>query len=116
MAALLESIPAEVLDGQFTDAQLADIAKHLLEWEEKAPAFGLTEGEVEDIKQDNKYSHRSQKLSMLRRWRELCGGEANLRNLVTMAERKGWNDLLNNFRALCIEWDYVEEDEGKGVG
>ena len=102
-------IPDEVLGRQFTDHQLADIAKHLLEWEEKAPAFGLSEGEIEDIKEDHKYSHKSQKLSMLRRWKELYGEDANLRNLVIIAEREGWKRFL---QAVCMGY-YVDEGEFK---
>lgn len=107
MTSLLVDIPDEALDRQFTEVELTVVAKHLLDWQEKAGGFGLSEGEVEDIREDNKYSNRSQKLTMLRRWKERSGEKANLRKLVMLAERNGWRDFI---RAVCIELGHVDED------
>ena len=112
MASVLEIIPEEVLDKPFTDADLPIMAKHLLEWQEKAAAFGLSEGEIEDIREDHKGSNRIQKLVLLRRWKERNGDRANLRYLFTMAERYHWDDFVDG---VSGEWGYnaerVEDEE-----
>jgi hypothetical protein len=109
--ALLRKISDEDLDRRFTDVQLAFIGQYVLEWEEKAGMFGLSAGDIEDIREDNKYSHKSQKLAMLRSWKEQSGEEANLRNLVKMAENNKWKNLGKRFLlAASIEWGYLDDD------
>ena len=107
MPSLLKRIPGDVLDRPFTDSELSKISSHLLEWTNKAPAFGLSKGEVEDIREDNKYSHLAQKTAMLRRWKEINGGMANLRELASIAEQNGWQEFIRN---VCQELDYDVDD------
>ena len=104
MPSLLERIPGDALDRPFTDFELSKISEHLLEWIDKAPAFGLSEGEVEDIREDYRTSSRTQKSAMLRRWREKNGDMANLRELVLIAEQNGWQDFIRN---VCLELGYT---------
>ena len=85
----LASVPAEDLDRELTDLQLASISKHLVEWPEKARGLGLEEGEIDDIKKDYS-SSREQKRAMMRRWKEINGDRATLNSLLTVAEQKGW--------------------------
>ena len=54
-----ELIPDEILDGQLTFRDLTVISKHILEWSDKARVLGLSESEIENIREDNKNS-RSQ--------------------------------------------------------
>ena len=103
---LLERIPGDALDRPFTDFELSKISKHLLEWIDKAPAFGLSKGEVEDIREDYRTSSRTQKSAMLRRWKEINGDRANLRELVLIAERNGWEEFIRN---VCRELGHLEE-------
>ena len=107
MPSLLERIPGDALDRPFTDFELSKISSHLLEWTNKAPAFGLSEGEVENIREDNRYSHGTQKTAMLRRWKEKNGDGANLRELVLIAEQNGWQEFIRN---VCQELDYDVDD------
>jgi hypothetical protein len=110
-SSLLARIHGEYLDRQFTDVQLAFIGQYVLEWEEKAGVFGLSAGDIEDIREDNKFSHKSQKLAMLRLWKEQSGEEANLRNLVMMAENNKWKNLGKRFLyAASIKWGYLDDD------
>ena len=107
MPALLERIPGDVLDRPFTDFELSKISSHLLEWTNKAPAFGLSEGEVENIREDNRYSHGTQKTAMLRRWKEKNGDRANLRGLVLIAEQNGWQVFIRN---VCRDYGVDDGD------
>lgn len=55
---LMKSIPPEVQERIFTHQQLNMIADQLLEWPHKAVGLGLSESEIEDIKEDHKNSKK----------------------------------------------------------
>ena len=79
----------EVLDKPFRDEELVRIAlKCLMNWETKAPAFGLSETDIENINVDNTYNEKK-KIAMMRRWKEIYGDKATLRELISISEKNG---------------------------
>ncbi len=79
---LLRVIPTQVLQEPLADVKLAKISSNILAWPIKGSAFGLTPGEIEDIKEDHKNSNKMQKVAMLRRWAQKNGDQATLRLLL----------------------------------
>lgn len=103
---LLKNIPSEVLDKPLTDKELSIIAQLMLEWQVKAVSFGVEESEIESIREDHKNSNEMQKLTMMRRWREKCGDQATLRELIMISRRKGWNKFIHK---VCQELGHLKE-------
>ena len=99
-----DSVPNEVLDQRLGLMDLTKISKHLLEWPDKARILGLTESEIEDIREDHRNSNEEQKSAMMRRWGEKYGDLATLGSLLEIAERNGWVEFV---RDVCEERGYV---------
>ena len=89
----LESIPSQDLDKPLNSSQLEIIARQILEWREIAIEFDLDENDIENIQEDNKSNHL-QKRAMMRRWKEIFGDNATLRELIRIAQRNEWNKFL----------------------
>ena len=98
-----ECIPDEILDRRLTFRELAIISKHILEWPDKARVLGLSESEIENIREDNKNSYEQQKSAMMRKWGEKYGEMATLGSLLDIAERRGWTKYIHD---VCKEWGY----------
>ena len=98
------AIPRRELKQRLSNVDLTKISKHLLRWPDKARILGLTESEVEDIREDYRNSNELQKSAMMRRWGEKNGGRANLKVLLAIAERHGWTEFI---RDVCKERGYV---------
>ena len=80
----------EVLDKPFRDEELVRIAlKCLMNWKTKAPAFGLSETDIENINVDNT-CNEEKKIAMMRRWKEIYGDKATLRELISISEKNGY--------------------------
>lgn len=107
---LLRRIPEDQLNKKLTEQQLAKISKRLSEWQVKGSVFGLTKEEMEDIKEDHKYSNEMQKVAMLRRWAMKNGDQASLRVLIEMSCDNGWTDFAEN---ACISLGYIQKKDGK---
>ena len=118
--ASLQSVPNQVLDGELSDSQLALVSTHLVDWPEKARGLGLSEGDIDDIREDNKNHNRAQKSAMMRRWKELYGDRATLRNLAEIAEKNVWEEsfIYDVLRTLGhdVEQPIKEDDEDDITG
>ena len=87
---LAELISPEILDKPLRDEELVRIAlKCLMNWETKAPAFGLSETDVENIDVDYRYNEEK-KIAMMRRWKKIYGDKATLRELISISEKNGY--------------------------
>ncbi len=103
MSFLLECIPKEDLDRELTGEELASFAKHLVDWPEKARGLGLEESDIDEIREDKNKS-RLRKRAVLRRWKEIYGDRATLRELIRIAEQKGWRNFVDKVgRELGLE-------------
>jgi hypothetical protein len=90
----------EVLDRRLSSRELTIISKHVLVWPDKARLLGLSESEIEDIREDNKNSNEQQKSAMMRRWGEKYGDMATLGSLLDIAKKNGWSVFI---REVCAE-------------
>ena len=89
-SAVIDSIPSEDLDRVLTDMELASVARHLLNWQVKAMDLGLSATDIEDIRANHTNNNQVQKAMMMRKWKDIYGDRATLRNLLGIAERKRW--------------------------
>ena len=110
---LLQLIPASDLDEQLTEQRLANISRSLSEWQLKGIILGLTEGEIEDIREDYKNSNEMQKVAMLRRWAKINGPQATLRNLIEISCQNGLEKFV---RDVCVSLGYISKQNGKWLG
>ena len=78
---LLKRIQPEVLDKRFTNEELGIIARQVVNWEEKARGLGLTDSEIDDIRNDYHRNSSMQKSAMMSKWKHKNGFKANLENL-----------------------------------
>ena len=109
MKRLLRSVPVGDLDEQLTGQRLAKISKSLLDWQFKGCNLGLTEGEMEDIREDYKNSNEMQKVAMLRRWAKINGPQATLRNLIEVSCQNGLDKFA---RDVCVSLGYISKQNG----
>ena len=108
---LLQSVPVGDLDEQLTELRLARISRSLSEWQLKGTVLGLTEGEIEDIREDHKNSNEMQKVAMLRRWAKINGPQATLRNLIEASCQNGLEKFARN---VCVSLGYISNQNGNG--
>ena len=108
---LLESIPQEKLDKPLTHQELAVISKHLLDWPAKAVSvFGLSLGEVENIRENHKNSLDSQKMEMMIWWGDNCERDKNtLRELILLSREHGLMDFI---QGACESLGYLKRSDG----
>ena len=105
---LLNRIPQDVLDRPLTDLQLVTISKHVLKWKAKASALGLSAGAIESIREDYKNDHDMQKITMMRKWGQMCGEKACLRQLIYTSTQHNWKTTF--IKGVCREMGYAEFD------
>ena len=109
---LLEAISRDgTQDDPLSEIQLAKISKHVLHWEAKGCTLGLSEVEMEDIKQDYIHSNEMQRVAMLRKWAKKYGDRATMRALLDVSIENNWNAFIEN---VCASLGYIEnENSGK---
>ena len=78
---LLKDVPPEKLDQPCRDDHLCTIALSITRWKSIAPFLGLTKAEEENIEKDCG-ENETQKIGMLRKWREKFGRKATYRKLA----------------------------------
>ena len=78
---LLKDVPPEKLDQPCRDDHLCAIALSITRWKSIAPFLGLTKAEEENIEKDCG-ENETQKIGMLRKWRETFGRKATYRKLA----------------------------------
>ena len=103
-------LPSDLLGKSLDSRYLTMISEFLLEWPNKARLLGLTEGEIENIREDNP-TNALRKSAVLRRWSRKYGEEATLEALLETADRNRWGDFIQDVcELLGFE---VEKEEGK---
>ena len=94
---VLNNVPSEKLDQPCKDEHLCEIALSITDWQSIAPFLGLTEVEESDIKK-NYDNTMTQKIKMLRKWREKFGRQATYRKLARVFTKLKHADLVEE---LC---------------
>ncbi len=100
--------PSGDLDKNLSELQLVKISKFISQWEYKANLLGLTEVEIEDIKQDNQHNEM-RRVAMLRKWASKLGDQATLKTLIEVSVENGWISFITS---VCSSLGYTYKDTG----
>ena len=90
---LLRDVTPEKLDQSCRDDHLCAIALSVTEWKSIAPFLGLTKAEEENIEKDCA-ANETQKIGMLRKWREKLGRKATYGTLIKVFWKLKRADLV----------------------
>ena len=104
-----DALPADLLERPLGTQDLTRISEFLLEWPNKARLLGLTDSEVENIREDNS-TNELRKSAVLRRWSRKFGEEATLEGLLEIADRNGWGNFI---RSVCELYGLEVREEGE---
>lgn len=99
----LDHISDEVLKRPFDDIELVVISKHIVNWQQKARKLGLSESEIENIREDQRHSNELQKENMMMKWKAKNAYKANLQQLMKVED----NDFIFH---VCEELNYLKKD------
>ena len=105
---LLEEVSREKLRQTCTDEHLCEIAGSITNWRSIAPFLGISEVEEEEIQGTGVTS--TQRLAMLRKWREKFGRKATYWRLASVFWRQERADLIGRICELLL--DDKSSDEG----
>ena len=95
------------LDVICSSASIAKFSEHIVDWEELAPYFGLTEAEQQEIRASHAHQYKVQKRKMLWMWVEKLGEKATYRELIKVLDEAGKSLLIFRVHKL-LEDSYSE--------
>ena len=72
---------SDFLDARCSELHLEQISEHIVDWEELAPYFNITEAEQQVIKANHVQQYKVQKREMLWKWMEKNGNGATYRRM-----------------------------------
>ena len=110
---LLKDVPPKKLNQPCRDEHLGKIALSLTDWQSIAPFLRLTKADEEEIKRD--YANtRTQKIAMLRKWKEKFGRKAKYKKLTAVFWDLEQADLVEKvcelLQAECSSSSSDEDD------
>ena len=94
-----------------SEQHLAEIALWIIEWKEVSPFLGLTQAEEIEIIGSAPHSVRSQKIAMLRLWKQKQGSKATYKRLCRGFRRCGKLDLEEKVIRLLAENSSSSDEE-----
>ena len=97
LQSLLKHIPPAKLDSPCKDEHLCEVTLFITDWPSIAPYLKLTDVDQEEI-QKGHGSVKSQKIAMLRKWKQKHGSDATYRELARTFWRLDRRDLVEE---LC---------------
>ena len=96
---VLNNVPPEKLDQPCKDEHLCEIALSITDWQSIAPFLGLTEADESEILEDCKKA-RTQKIKMLRKWRNKLGEKGTYGKLAEVLLKLEETDLVEKLCGL----------------
>ena len=102
------------MDSTCTDAHLVKIASHVDQWRAIAPSLGLSPADESAILGEAPHSVRTQRMAMLRRWRQKLGRAATYEKLCQAFEDCERTDLVELVQQLVTNSSYSEGSERRG--
>ena len=96
---VLNNVPPEKLDEPCKDEHLCKIALSITDWQSIAPFLGLTEADESEIIEDCKKA-RTQKIKMLRKWRNKLGEKGTYGKLAEVLLELEETDLVEKLCGL----------------
>ena len=100
-----------IFEQKCSDEHLAELAVWIAEWKEISPLLGVTPAEEREILGSAPHSVRSQKMAMLRLWKQKKGSKATYKRLCRAFRKCGFFDLEEKVRELLTESSSSEESE-----
>ena len=99
---VMASVDSSVLDKRcsLTGVLFAKISEVIVNWEELAPYFGLTEAEIQEIRADCTHRYKVQKHNMLWKWAKKQGDKATNRELRSVFQKAGESLLVSKVDEL----------------
>lgn len=94
-----------------SDAHLVSIADFIADWRALSPYLNLTEAEENAILGSNPYSVPTQKIAMLRKWKQKLGAKATYKKLCEDCKRFQDCDLVEKIEAIFTKNRSSLEDE-----
>ena len=97
----------------FSERHLAHISNSITDWKAVSPFLGLTEAEENAILGSNPHSVPSQRIAMLRKWKQNLGAKATYRRLCRAFVDCKRADLVDNVKqVLTAESSSSSDEEG----
>ena len=106
----MASVDSSVLDRRcsLTGILFAKISEEIVDWQELAPYFGLTEAEIHEIKADCTFRYKVQKHNMLWKWAKKQGDKATNRELMRVFQEAGQSLLVSKVDELLQNVAYLQ--------
>ena len=95
-----------------SEDHLAVIADCIAEWRAVSPFLGLTEAEETAILGSHPHSVVSQKIAMLRKWKQKLGAKATYKRLCRAFHKCKRADLVDMVKQLLAESNSSSDEEG----
>ena len=107
---VMASVDSSVLDKRcsLTGVLFAKISEVIVNWEELAPYFGLTEAEIQEIRADCTHRYKVQKHNMLWKWAKKQGDKATNRELRSVFQKAGESLLVSKVDELLQNVAYLQ--------
>ena len=99
---------SSVLDRRCSDVLFAKISEVIVNWEELAPYFGLTEAEVQEIRVNHTHQCKVQKHVMLWKWASKQGDKVTNRDLRSVFQEAGESLLVSKVDELLQDVAYLQ--------
>ena len=94
-----------------SDRHLAEMAPCIMVWEYLAPHLCISDPEIVEIKKDDNGFYAQQKISCLRKWKEIAGDRATYLSLMRAALKCGQEDLVQYMVEIPGIGDELQEDK-----
>ena len=106
----MASVDSSVLDKHcsLTGILFAKISEVIVNWEELAPCFGLTEADIHEIRADCTHQYKVQKHHMLWKWAKKQGDKATNRKLRSVFQEAGEFSLVSKVDELLQNVAYLQ--------
>ncbi len=106
----LEGVPPGKLGRPCKDVHLCEISLYITNWRAIAPFLGLSKVVEEQIERDEGKTD-TQKIAMLRRWREKFGRKATYRRLATVFWKLERADLIDAICDVLVDSSSSSDEE-----
>ena len=110
----LDSV-ADGMNKACSEQHLAEISRWITEWKEISPFLGLTQAEELEIIGSAPNSVRSQKIAMLRSWKQKQGSKATYKRLCRAFRKCGLRDLEEKVIELLAESSSSSDEASEGI-
>ena len=104
----MASVDSAVWDKRCSDVLFAEISKDIVNWEELAPYFGLTEAEEKEIKVNHAHQYKVQKHNMLWKWASKQVDKVTNRQLRSVFQEAGESSLVSKVDKLLQNVAYLQ--------